>query len=229
MSRTILVADDSPTIRKIVELTFADSEIRVEIARDGGEAVARLDAVRPDLVLADVVMPEPSGYELCRLIKSSDRPVPVVLLAGTFEPFDEAQARDCGADDRLVKPFESEALRQRVRALLAPRAEPLALEQAEQPTPDSQHAEPASLDVDARDEATEIPVVTLDAPTDDDRDVEGIDPAAFDAVVEAVVRRMSADVIQEIARDVAPRLAAELIRERIRELEQEELDEDRRD
>ena len=121
MARTILIADDSPTIRKIVELAFSDTDIRVESAQGGGEALHRLADVRPDLVLADVVMPDPSGYELCRTIKSSERPVPVVLLAGTFEPFDAERARQCGADGHLVKPFESEALRAKVHALLETR------------------------------------------------------------------------------------------------------------
>jgi CheY-like chemotaxis protein len=83
MRRTILLADDSVTIRKIVELTFGDSDIRVESVGSGREALERLRDLRPDLVLADVVMPGPSGYEVCRAVKASERPVPVRLLAGT--------------------------------------------------------------------------------------------------------------------------------------------------
>ncbi|HKQ61048.1 MAG TPA: response regulator, partial [Candidatus Polarisedimenticolaceae bacterium] len=136
MSKTILLADDSPTIRKIVELTFSDSEIRVETAADGAEALRKLEELRPDLLVLDVMMPEPNGYEICRTVKASERPVPVVLLAGTFEPFDAERASRCGADAHLVKPFESETLVQRVRSLLArPVPAPVAAEPPVAQTP----------------------------------------------------------------------------------------------
>jgi len=117
--RTILLADDSVTVRKIVELTFGETDIRVESVGSGREALERLRDLRPDLVLADVVMPGPSGYEVCRAVKASDRPVPVLLLAGTFEPFDAEQARACGSDGHVTKPFDSRVLVERVEQLLA--------------------------------------------------------------------------------------------------------------
>ncbi len=155
MTRTILLADDSVTIRKVVELTFGDTDIRVETVGSGREALERLDTLLPDLVLADVVMPGPTGYEICERIKASNRPIPVLLLAGTFEPFDPLRARECGADGHLVKPFESRTLVQRVEALLArgpsaPRFRP-------QP-PDDREIEAVFDDLAARDgEASEGP------------------------------------------------------------------------
>lgn len=134
MRRTILLADDSVTIRKIVELTFGDTDIRVESVGSGREALERLRDLRPDLVLADVVMPGPSGYEVCRAVKASPRPVPVLLLAGTFEPFDAEQARSCGSDGHVTKPFDSRLLVERVEALLAGRGE---LANRDQPAPTS--------------------------------------------------------------------------------------------
>ncbi len=119
MARRILVADDSVTIRKVVELTFHDTDILVESVGTGLEALERIEQTRPDLVLADVVMPEPTGYEVCRSVKRSERPVPVLLLTGTFEPFDPERERECGADGHVVKPFESRALLERVREMLA--------------------------------------------------------------------------------------------------------------
>ncbi|HZN55421.1 MAG TPA: response regulator, partial [Candidatus Polarisedimenticolaceae bacterium] len=119
MPRTILLADDSITIRKVVELTFGDTDIRVESVGSGREAIERLRDLKPDLVLADVVMPGPSGYEVCRAVKKSVRPVPVLLLAGTFEPFDADQARACGSDGYVTKPFDARSLVERVEALLA--------------------------------------------------------------------------------------------------------------
>jgi CheY-like chemotaxis protein len=84
----------------------------------GVEALERFRSTRPDLVLADVVMPPPAGYELCRRVKESDRPVPVLLLSGAFEPFDAEEATACGADGHLVKPFESQKLIDRVASIL---------------------------------------------------------------------------------------------------------------
>lgn len=129
MPKTILVADDSITVRRVVELAFQNTDLRVETVGSGAEALERLERIRPDLVLADVVMPEPSGYEICRHVKDSPSPVPVLLLAGAFERFDESRARSCGADGHLVKPFGSAALHDRVHALLdAPASAPEGVE-----------------------------------------------------------------------------------------------------
>lgn len=124
MSKTILLADDSSTIRKIVVLTFSGTDVRVDAVDSGAAALRRLEQSRPDLILADVVMPAPNGYELCRQVKSGAGAVPVILLSSAFEPYDERLAADCGADRHLVKPFEPGALKDAVRELLeaVPRA-----------------------------------------------------------------------------------------------------------
>ncbi|MDT7688351.1 MAG: hypothetical protein QOE46_1110 [Acidobacteriota bacterium] len=108
--RKLLLADDSPTIRKVISLTFGDEGVEVVAVGDGTEALRALeDEPPPDIILADVVMPGPDGYELCERIKRDRRlkHVPVVLLVGTFEPFNEAEARRVGADTVLTKPFQS--------------------------------------------------------------------------------------------------------------------------
>jgi CheY-like chemotaxis protein len=109
--RKLLLADDSPTIQKVISLTFGDDEgFEVVAVGDGAQALRALaDEPPPDVVLADVVMPGPDGYELCERIKRDARlrHVPVVLLVGTFEPFNEAEARRVGADTALTKPFQS--------------------------------------------------------------------------------------------------------------------------
>jgi CheY-like chemotaxis protein len=76
---------------------------------DGREAIEKLQGITPDIVLADVFMPEVNGYEVCRYIKQNAKlkHIPVMLLVGSFEPFDEAEARRVGADDILTKPFQS--------------------------------------------------------------------------------------------------------------------------
>lgn len=107
--RKLLLADDSPTIQKVVELTFADEGVTVVSVGSGDEALAKLKEDLPDVVLADVCMPPVSGYDLCEHIKQNAelKHIPVMLLVGSFEPFDEVEARRVGADDILTKPFQS--------------------------------------------------------------------------------------------------------------------------
>jgi CheY-like chemotaxis protein len=107
--RKLLLADDSATIQKVIDLTFADEGVRVVIVNNGQEAIDQLLEVQPDIVLADVFMPARNGYEVCEYVKTNEKlkHIPVMLLVGSFEPFDEAEARRVGADDILTKPFQS--------------------------------------------------------------------------------------------------------------------------
>lgn len=107
--RKLLLADDSATIQKVVDLTFTDEGFEVVTVGNGKEAIERLEEIAPDVVLADVFMPEKGGYEVCEYIKGNKKfsRIPVMLLVGSFEPFDEAEARRVGADDILTKPFQS--------------------------------------------------------------------------------------------------------------------------
>jgi CheY-like chemotaxis protein len=108
--RKLLLADDSVAIQKVIDLTFSDEGMKVTTVGDGRSALSELEHFPPpDIVLADVFMPEVSGYEVCRLIKQNERfaQIPVILLVSSFEPFDEAEARRAGADDIVTKPFQS--------------------------------------------------------------------------------------------------------------------------
>lgn len=107
--RQLLLADDSMTIQKVVNLTFADENIEVVAVGDGDQAIEKLNEASPDLVLADVNMPGLDGYQVCERIKQNEatKNVPVILLVGSFEPFDERRAEQVGADDFLTKPFQS--------------------------------------------------------------------------------------------------------------------------
>ena len=240
MAKTILLADDSVTIRKVVELTFSDTDIRVESVGNGQEALAKLATVLPDLVLADVAMPSPSGYEICEEVKSSQRPVPVLLLAGTFEPFDRERARACGADGHLVKPFESTVLIERVEALLSPAPEPVVETQpqtAQAPPPPDEGELEAALDSLAADTGADSrgapaarpekeqdpPEVSASLPPEE-RPVAAapsLTSDQLDVIARAVVERLSSDVLREIVWEIVPDLAESIIRERIRELERE--------
>jgi CheY-like chemotaxis protein len=132
MAKKILLADDSVTIQKVVELTFMDEDYEVSAVSNGDDALTRLDELSPDLVIADVHMPGANGYEVCRQAKERRPGLPVLLLVGTFEPFQEEEARVCGADGYLKKPFDSQELLRRVDELLAP---PAAGDAAAEPTP----------------------------------------------------------------------------------------------
>ena len=107
--RKLLLADDSIAIQKVIDLTFTDEGMEVTTVGDGQDALEKLNQFTPDVVLADVFMPRVDGYELCKFIKENERfrGVRVMLLVGSFEPFDEAQAERAGADDVVTKPFQS--------------------------------------------------------------------------------------------------------------------------
>jgi len=121
--KTILLADDSITIQKVVELTFSDGEYRVLCVGNGAQALRKIAESRPDMVLLDVIMPEKNGYEVCEAMRSDPATagIPVLLLTGTFEPFDRQRADAAGADGHLTKPFESHTLVGRVEELIAAR------------------------------------------------------------------------------------------------------------
>jgi len=119
MAKRILLADDSVTIQKVVELTFMDEDYEVVAVSNGDDALARLADVQPDLVIADVHMPGANGYDLCRHVKQWRPATPVLLLVGTFEPFQEEEARRAAADGHLKKPFDSQELLRRVEELIA--------------------------------------------------------------------------------------------------------------
>ncbi len=123
MAHKLLLADDSVTIQRVIELTFADEDVDVVAVGDGKKAIASIQADRPDIVLADVGMPERDGYEVAAFIKGNPQfaNIPVLLLTGAFEPIDETRARAVGCDGVLVKPFEPQMVINRVKDLLAGR------------------------------------------------------------------------------------------------------------
>ncbi len=130
MQHKLLLADDSVTIQRVIELTFADEDITVIAVGDGQQAIDRIESDRPDIVLADVGMPEKSGYEVAAFVKNTPHlaHIPVLLLTGAFEPVDEKKALAVGCDGVLAKPFEPQMVITRVKELLAgaPKPRPMA-------------------------------------------------------------------------------------------------------
>src|SRR5262252_8829126 len=121
MPKTLLLADDSVTIQKVVGITFANEDVELVTVDNGDDALTRARQIKPDLVLADIGMPGLTGYELCAAIRRDPNlaHIPVLLLTGTFETYDEPKAREVGASGHIAKPFEAQALVDRVFQLLA--------------------------------------------------------------------------------------------------------------
>lgn len=117
----LLLADDSVTIQRVIELTFSGEDVQVVAVNDGEQAIARIPLEHPDVVLADIGMPRKGGYDVAAFVKG--RPdlahIPVLLLAGAFEPVDQARAEQVRADGVLIKPFEPRQVIERVKELLA--------------------------------------------------------------------------------------------------------------
>ena len=123
MSR-ILVVEDSRTQLEELRLILEAEGFTVDTAPDGPRALAHLQATPVDLVLSDVLMPDLSGYDVCRRIKShpDTRNTPVVLLTQLNDPLDILRGLECGADNFITKPYDAAYLVRRLRGILANRA-----------------------------------------------------------------------------------------------------------
>ena len=201
--RKLLLADDSATIQKVIDLTFADEGVRVVAVGNGQDAIDQLLEVQPDIVLADVFMPARNGYEVCEYVKTNEKlkHIPVVLLVGSFEPFDEAEARRVGADDILTKPFQSiRRLIDRVGALVSsppvekesPTAELPKVEEPEEELMDTYDLEVTTADtlpleqalIDHEEQKVEQPVAETDSlPREETMTTERRDDSRSDADV----------------------------------------------
>jgi len=136
MGHTILLADKSITIQKIVELTFADEDYVIKSFSDGQAALDAIPQLQPDLILADISLPGKTGYEVCRALRTDPAltafsKTPIILLAGIYETMDENRAkqveenvRESGANDFLSKPFDPQLLISKVRYVILSRVEP---------------------------------------------------------------------------------------------------------
>lgn len=121
MGSRLLLADDSITIQKVVGIIFANEDYELTVVDNGDAALDKARETRPDVMLVDALMPGKSGYEVCAAARRDPAlmNVPILLMTGAFEPFDEDKARESGADDFISKPFESQQLIDKVRGLLA--------------------------------------------------------------------------------------------------------------
>ena len=176
MAKTLLLADDSVTIQRVIELTFAHEDVRVVAVADGKRAIEFISVERPDIVVADVGVGEVDGFGIVAHMKKSAalRDIPVLLLAGAFEPVDESRVRASGCDGILVKPFEPQQLVGRVKELLAERRGKNGKEKGKErngsgPVVIASRAEPARADIPMAAAPTPppppIPSLRLDTPS----------------------------------------------------------------
>lgn len=227
MPRTILLADDSPTIRRLVTQTFSDANFRIVEVNNGDAAIKAIDEVRPSVVLADIYMPGKNGYEVCAYIRNHPHlsKTPVVLLVGAFDAFDENAAKESGATASITKPFEPAALIDLVHSVVLPETEevePQPVVQVEEPVP-----EPVAASVGA-------PVAAAAAQQADteSEDLLGLHsifqderPAApagafteevINRIADRVIQRISKQVVERVAWDIVPDMAEKIVREELK-------------
>src|ERR1700688_280007 len=99
MSIKILLADDSITIQKVIGIIFGADDYALTVVDNGRDALDKALEIVPDVLLIDAVMPGMSGYEVCEAVRTTPSLAakPILLLTGSFEPFDENKAKSCGA------------------------------------------------------------------------------------------------------------------------------------
>jgi len=234
----ILVADDSSTVRNVVIHAFRGTDVEVLEAASGEDALEVARRELPDLVLCDVLMVGMTGYEVAEALAADPATsrIPVLLLTGPFEPFDEERATRSGAVGYLAKPFEPRVLVERVRSLLggdAARASagrrPVSsgtreVLDAPPPPPPPAPAEPGPLRIEpSREEATcAPPPAHVPLPGDVDFDAgppptpppPGAPGKELEAEVRRIVERIAPEIVREIAWEVVPDLFERLLRER---------------
>jgi CheY-like chemotaxis protein len=116
---TLLAVDDSNTMRKVLEITFAgEDDLEVVLASGSGDAMALLNERRPGVALVDVTLSPTDGYALCQQIKQAAPGTQVLLLSSKQNPYDPSRGAAAGADDHVDKPFDTQALIERVRTLI---------------------------------------------------------------------------------------------------------------
>jgi two-component system response regulator MprA len=114
----ILVVDDDEAVRRSLAHALRRDGYQVLLAADGTEAMAELGRARPEVIVLDVLVPEPNGLEICRRLRRRGDQVPILMLTARDLVEDRVAGLDAGADDYLVKPFALDELRARLRALL---------------------------------------------------------------------------------------------------------------
>jgi CheY-like chemotaxis protein len=194
MAKRILLADDSLTIHRLVSATFSPEDgFDVIPVETGDSALGRLEEVQPDVVLADLVMPGKSGYEVCREIRShpSFDHIPVILLVGAFDRFDPGQASGVGAAGFIQKPFEPEALFKLVSSVI--------------------EASRAPRTVESQDDL--LGLAELFPPLRPENERPALTSAEIEMIADRVLARLSTEVVEAVVWDVVPEIAEQVVRD----------------
>jgi DNA-binding response OmpR family regulator len=119
VASTILAVDDSVTMRKVLEITFAGPEFKCVTANGPDAALDKLKTEKPALVIADVTLEGKNGYDLCKAIKQASPTTPVLILSSKHNPYDAAKGAAAGADDHMDKPYDTQQMIDKARKLLS--------------------------------------------------------------------------------------------------------------
>ena len=117
MAVSVLIVEDDPNIRELLEIYLKKAEYTVESAADGGQGLAKYRAIKPDLVLLDVMMPVMDGWAVCSAIRAESQ-TPIIMLTAKGETDDKVAGLKSGADDYITKPFEMKEVLARIEAVL---------------------------------------------------------------------------------------------------------------
>lgn len=228
--QTILLADDSSTIQRLVTNTFVGTRFDIVTVSNGDAAIRKFEDIRPAAVLADIYMPGKNGFEVCSHIRSHPtRPdTPVILLVGAFDAFDEGSAREAGASAHIKKPFEPQALIEMVTSIFAPReivddvpaiavSEPV---RESAPLTSNSVAAPASP---APAGSTSEDLMGLEALFQPKQAAEPAPAPSLtlreedlEKIADRVIKKLSSPVIESIAWEVVPDIATRVIREELK-------------
>jgi DNA-binding response OmpR family regulator len=201
MSYRVLIADTNPSALRALHLAFQDSGYDLYTAEEGTQVLALLQQVQPEAVVLALNLPGASGYELAHQIKSQDqyRDLPLILLQSAFEGLDEEALEGIDYDTIIQKPFDSEALADRIRTLIGGTK-----------TPDSLPEEPEVLNPDSE-EMTSL--ANPEEPSEDTSLIESLMPQVEAGIDEKVKRQISHEVLdmeRELEKRIAAKVRAEL-------------------
>jgi DNA-binding response OmpR family regulator len=219
----LLLSDDSVTVQKMIAMTFAAEDITVTTVNDGEQAIARIREVKPDIVLAGIATHKRSGYDVAAFMKSEPglASIPVLLLAGAFEPVDSVRAAKVRCDGVLVKPLDPQQVVARVKELLSgdrltsppSRSDDYfdmldaAFAQRSAPVPRSQSSDTGIVPT--------LDAVLTSTPMSTPAQAPVITDAVVDEITRRVVERLGTQALRETVADVVSDIAERLIRDEI--------------
>ena len=246
MRKTILLADDSPTIRRLVTQTFADADFKIVEVSNGDAAIKAIEEVKPNLVLSDIYMPGKNGYEVCTFIRDHPRlnATPVILLVGAFDAFSDETAKQAGATANIKKPFEPGALIELVTSVLPGDAgEVIEPEPVQETRPKPQTKPQPKPQREPKPEPTRVPksassaapgplpvAAAAPAPEDDLLGLKaifvqepaptanGISEADIDRIADRVIQKLSTQVIESIAWEIVPDITEKIVRQELKRI-----------